>query len=102
MTRSRYRIFEDFRPHFCTCTIVGWLPIFNRHRGENHEDQCDTEWFFRRHLSSIVENRQPHRRLIRRRPFNPMLPVCRDVEPIAGRHIDYFVLESQPGGTLEE
>ena len=30
MTRSRYRIFEDFRPHFCTCTIVGWLPIFTR------------------------------------------------------------------------
>jgi hypothetical protein len=28
MTRSRYRIFEDFRPHFCTCTNVGWLPIF--------------------------------------------------------------------------
>src|SRR4029079_13168109 len=19
-----------FRPHFCTCTIVGWLPIFSR------------------------------------------------------------------------
>jgi putative transposase len=30
MTRSRYRIFEDFRPHFCTCTVVGWLPIFTR------------------------------------------------------------------------
>jgi hypothetical protein len=30
MTRSRYRIFEDFRPHFCTCTIVGWLPLFTR------------------------------------------------------------------------
>jgi len=30
MTRSRYRIFEDFRPHFCICTIVGWLPIFTR------------------------------------------------------------------------
>jgi len=30
MTHSRYRIFEGFRPHFCTCTIVGWLPIFTR------------------------------------------------------------------------
>jgi putative transposase len=30
MTRTRYRIFEDFRPHFCTCSIVGWLPIFTR------------------------------------------------------------------------
>jgi hypothetical protein len=30
MTRTRYRIFEDFRPHFCTGTIVGWLPIFTR------------------------------------------------------------------------
>ncbi|HEY2412689.1 MAG TPA: transposase [Pirellulaceae bacterium] len=30
MTRSRYCIFEDFRPHFCICTIVRWLPIFTR------------------------------------------------------------------------
>ncbi len=30
MTRSRYRIFEGERPHFMTCTIVGWVPIFTR------------------------------------------------------------------------
>jgi len=27
MTRSRYRIFEEHRPHFLTCTIVAWLPV---------------------------------------------------------------------------
>jgi REP element-mobilizing transposase RayT len=30
MTRSRYKIFETEYPHFLTCTVVGWLPIFTR------------------------------------------------------------------------
>ena len=30
MTRSRYKIFKTDHPHFLTCTIVGWLPIFTR------------------------------------------------------------------------
>jgi REP element-mobilizing transposase RayT len=30
MSRSRYRIFDDAFPHFLTCTIVGWLPVFTR------------------------------------------------------------------------
>ena len=30
MTRTRYRIFDNHYPHFLTCTIVGWLPVFNR------------------------------------------------------------------------
>jgi REP element-mobilizing transposase RayT len=30
MTRSRYRIFDNRTPHFLTCTIVGWLPVFTR------------------------------------------------------------------------
>ncbi|HEV3144160.1 MAG TPA: hypothetical protein VGZ47_09775, partial [Gemmataceae bacterium] len=30
MTRTRYRIWEADHPHFFTCTIVGWLPVFTR------------------------------------------------------------------------
>jgi REP element-mobilizing transposase RayT len=30
VTRSRYRFGEDESPHFLTCTIVGWLPVFTR------------------------------------------------------------------------
>ena len=30
MTRTRYRILETEYPHFMTCTIVGWLPVFTR------------------------------------------------------------------------
>ncbi len=30
MTRTRYRVFEDEVPHFLTCTVVGWLPVFTR------------------------------------------------------------------------
>jgi putative transposase len=28
--RSRYKILELEAPHFITCTIVGWLPVFTR------------------------------------------------------------------------
>ena len=30
MARSRYRILEPENPHFLTCTIVEWLPVFTR------------------------------------------------------------------------
>ncbi len=30
MTRTRYRFGEAGSPHFLTCTIAGWLPVFTR------------------------------------------------------------------------
>jgi REP-associated tyrosine transposase len=30
MTASRYRFLEPEAPHFLTCTVVGWLPVFTR------------------------------------------------------------------------
>ena len=30
MGRSRYEVYEPTRPHFLTCTILNWLPIFTR------------------------------------------------------------------------
>jgi REP element-mobilizing transposase RayT len=30
MTRTRYRVLDNAYPHFLTCTIVGWLPVFTR------------------------------------------------------------------------
>ena len=30
MTRSRYKVCEAGHPHFLTCTVVGWLPVFTR------------------------------------------------------------------------
>jgi REP element-mobilizing transposase RayT len=29
MTRSRYTIHEPKSPHFLTCTVVNWLPLFS-------------------------------------------------------------------------
>jgi putative transposase len=26
--RSRYKIYDTHTPHFLTCTIVNWLPLF--------------------------------------------------------------------------
>ena len=30
MPRSRYRFGDNVYPHFLTCTIVAWLPVFTR------------------------------------------------------------------------
>jgi len=30
MSRTRYRIHEASAPHFLTCTVVGWVPVFAR------------------------------------------------------------------------
>ena len=30
MGRSRYKIYEPTHPHFVTCTILNWIPIFTR------------------------------------------------------------------------
>jgi REP element-mobilizing transposase RayT len=30
MGRTRYRFGEDHYPHFLTCAVVGWLPVFTR------------------------------------------------------------------------
>jgi hypothetical protein len=30
MGRTRYRFGEHSFPHFLTCTVVGWLPVFTR------------------------------------------------------------------------
>ncbi len=30
MGRSRYKIYESSAPHFITCTIVNWIPVFTR------------------------------------------------------------------------
>jgi REP element-mobilizing transposase RayT len=30
MSRTRYKIYDNAYPHFLTCTIVDWLPVFTR------------------------------------------------------------------------
>jgi len=30
MSKSRYRVIEPTAPHFLTCTLVGWMPLFAR------------------------------------------------------------------------
>ena len=30
MSRTRYRVYDEAYPHFLTCTVVDWLPIFSR------------------------------------------------------------------------
>jgi REP element-mobilizing transposase RayT len=29
MTRTRYKVCESRSPHFLTCSVVGWLPVFS-------------------------------------------------------------------------
>ena len=53
--------------------------------------------------SLFVEHRQPHGRLIRRCPFDPVFSVRRDVDVIARLHVDRLVvaLEEQFGFALQ-
>ncbi len=30
MSRSRYKFYDDAYPHFMTCSIVAWLPVFSQ------------------------------------------------------------------------
>lgn len=30
MGRSRYRIYDEKAPHFVTCTVLNWIPLFTR------------------------------------------------------------------------
>src|SRR5437588_3972499 len=49
-----------------------------------------------RSLPVLVENPQPDRRLVRRRPINPVLLVGRDVYEVARLHLDGGILEPTP------
>lgn len=35
MGRSRYKIYEPTHPHFITCTVLHWIPIFTRVESTN-------------------------------------------------------------------
>lgn len=35
MGRSRYKVFEETYPHFVTCTVIHWIPIFTRIESTN-------------------------------------------------------------------
>src|SRR5262249_13910684 len=51
MTRSRYRIWEQSQPHFLTCTVVGWLPVFTRPETVQIVLDC---WRFLQHHERMV------------------------------------------------
>ena len=70
MPRSRYRIHEDHVPHFLTCSVVNWLPIFAcppvveiildswRFLQENHRLQIYAYVIMENHLHLIASSEQ--------------------------------------------
>ncbi|MGY2293538.1 REP-associated tyrosine transposase [Pseudomonas sp. SDO528_S397] len=40
MGRSRYHLVEPDQPHFLTCTVMEWLPLFTRHYLVDHLLNC--------------------------------------------------------------
>jgi putative transposase len=48
--RSRYKITEINSPHFITCTIVGWLPVFTR---QKYLDIITASFTFCRHQKGL-------------------------------------------------
>lgn len=47
MTRTRYKFCKTTQPHFLTCTVVGWLPVFTRR--ETVEIILDSWQFLQEH-----------------------------------------------------
>ena len=35
MGRSRYKVYEPTHPHFITCTVLHWIPLFTRPESVN-------------------------------------------------------------------
>lgn len=50
MGRSRYTITEPDKPHFLTCTVVNWLPVFTRPETVEIVLNC---WRFQREQESL-------------------------------------------------
>jgi putative transposase len=51
MSRTRYKIYDTNYPHFLTCTVVGWVPVFTRQ--ETVQIILDS-WQFLQESSRIV------------------------------------------------
>src|SRR5262245_29631872 len=52
MSRSRYKFYENHYPHFLTCTVVGWLPIFTR--PETAQIVLDSWAYLQRHRGLVL------------------------------------------------
>src|SRR5207302_4483333 len=68
-------------------THSGW---YCKARGNCSETSRSSDGI--RSLPVLVENPQPDRRLVRRRPINPVLLVGRDVYEVARLHLDGGIL----------
>jgi REP element-mobilizing transposase RayT len=67
MGRSRYKIFDTKAPHFLTCTVINWMPLFTRpqtveilfealrHRQENNGWKLYGYVFLENHIHLIVQ-----------------------------------------------
>lgn len=52
MSRTRYRVCEETRPHFLTCTLVGWTPVFTR--PETVQIVLDSWQFLQRNKGLVI------------------------------------------------
>jgi len=67
MGRSRYRIYDEQAPHFLTCTVLNWMPLFTRpqtvgiildalrHRQEQNEWKVYGYVILENHFHMIVQ-----------------------------------------------
>jgi REP element-mobilizing transposase RayT len=68
MGRSRYKIYDETAPHFLTCTVLNWMPLFTRPQTTDiileamHHRQEQNEWkvygyvILENHLHMIVQS----------------------------------------------
>ena len=101
MTASRYRIYDSSVPHFVTCTVVNWLPLFA------NPAVVDIVLNSIRHLQSSVDLRV-HGYVIMENHLH-LIASCPDLggalasfKSFTARRIAERLLEDGKGGALRE
>lgn len=77
MGRSRYNFHEAQAPHFVTCTVLNWMPLFTRpqtvqiiinalqYRQENHNWKIYGYVILENHLHLVIQARELNTELAR-------------------------------------
>jgi REP element-mobilizing transposase RayT len=81
MGRSRYRIYDSKAPHFLTCTVINWMPLFTRpqtveiifnalqYRQEHNGWKIYGYVFLENHIHMIIQSEELSEELSRFKSF---------------------------------
>jgi putative transposase len=99
MGRSRYRVYDEKAPHFLTCTILNWIPLFTRPQTSDiilealRYRQAQDGWkvygyvIMENHMHLIVQSEHLSAELPRFKSFTAR----KLIDYLTENHIDHFL-----------